>query len=199
MQILSLMDRPSPNSFGMHAILADPGDAHDLIVIGEARGRRNIPRYVWSPSHTGILDVRALSIIIPDDSPSLVAGWYGDGFSEQVTALNAPQPEILTERHIIPGLGSFWLEDPKAMYPRLEHWLKAVLPRTLKEKSKALVELMHWTLPLAPETLAASWYTRDTPQEKNREIDLQVQLTHKTSNALIAAHEVLISAYLAST
>ena len=206
MRVLALADRPHTNSFGMVPIIVDVGLLEDFICLGLAPAswqRSMVSKKEFSTllNSGHVTDISYLNLVVEANlkKPNLFAtGWLGDIFFEESIAIGIPVSDIPQNSHFIKEWGRFWFEDSKVLYKRLKNWVQLAATRVFREKNVKLVELMQWTLPSAPETLAAFWYVKEKEAEKDKEIEWQLGTFFKGKNrkTLVAEHNRLIRRYL---
>jgi hypothetical protein len=169
MKVVALLDRPGEQSFGMVPFVV-LGKDHKLRVIGLIGARTDT---ITTPELCQLIEAgHAWSVhssgarIATTHGNALAAGWIGRMFEQQIGAIGAPPHTAPTQRYVLEGVGSFWIDDSAEIYRCLSNWVDACAARVFREKSAAIAEMMDWTLPDMPVTQAAVWWTKKTTEEK---------------------------------
>jgi hypothetical protein len=124
----------------------------------------------------GVLDVADAGAELPVFDRTLVAGWLGDRFLEACAELGASSPDVPDTRFVAAGRGSFWIGPSAEVYGCLARWTEAAARQAIRDKDEKLADLMAWALPLAPETVAATWWTRTTGESRHSYLEWQARL-----------------------
>lgn len=181
-QVVALLDRPSPKSFGRVALVArDPQ--------GTLRTRGLSPNHVLTEE-----DLRSLveeghallltpEVSLPDIPDDHVAGWLGDRFADYVRRLpNGPGLPCLPSgaRHASPG--TFWVSSPQEVQEVGLEWIRraarcAIGPSEMSGADRAyLASLMSWAMPGTDETKAARLCVQVTPEARAHELEFLLRM-----------------------
>lgn len=208
--VLAIIDRPSKKSFAMLGFVGDTGHS-PYPCFGYDEGSR-MHRYAVRPDELetsiatrSLLDVRSLKInldVDPHATHPRVAAWVGNGFRASVEKIGM---------HIgIPGDaeqtddGTLWFTGSDRAYANMTNFIESAAHRVFDTSTTAtdrqvLAELMHWTIPTAPETLAAVWHTQTNEVVRERELALQLRALYtgpaRTVEELKRVHQETIAKY----
>lgn len=191
----ALLDKPSPESFGMIPLVID--DEGSLRVLGLAPASAHRAHSLHTDELEELLraghGLRVDQELRREPTSDAVALWLGDSFNERTAALRLP-PAPLPAGLEAPN-GRFFVGPAAAMFPYLERWIMAAFRRfrgeTDAKAKKEISGLMRWVLPNRPETLAAAWSSSAKP---DRELELQRRtfVRGKSSESLRAEYEKLL-------
>ena len=197
MRALALAGHMNKKSFEMAVVVADPGYGDILACIGLTEESRRtmspLTREDYFDTSNRHTDISQLCIDVPNID-KLSAIWVGNEFRNNVNAAGVQQPAIPDETYTI-NAGNFWLENSVVGFGRMQQWVRQVAGDAFKRKSRAVAELMRWTLPMEPETLAALWYTAEN---HDKELDFHLQCVPRfgsTREALAEKYNDIIWRY----
>lgn len=182
LQIVALLDRPSPKSFGKVAFVVRDSQ-------GVLRTRGLAPNHLLREEDLRELveDTHALlvpqNVQIPEASEDLVAGWLGDRFADYVRGVphGPPLPSLPPEAHHV-SQGSFWVARPQEVQDVLVEWIRraarcAIGSREMTGADRAyLAGLMSWVLPSADETKAARLCVQVTAEARAQEVEFLLRM-----------------------
>lgn len=178
MKVLALHDPPCSKSLAMVAFMVRPDSGDEILVYGFKEWPKLISEgeFKLLCEMGSALDVSASNVFLTPPAVNLAAGFLGDDFVINAQKINAPMPVVPSERHAIPERGAFWIAPVKEVYECLFNWTQEAARRVFRERSKPLADLMHWALPCAIETQAATWFTKETKQEKEKLLAFRMQV-----------------------
>jgi len=181
-EIIALLDKPSPTAFCMVPFVArnrdDPGKTLRVHGLRDHAGSRlehdELEDLVRGGSALRLDDPVQVSI----DAPGLVAGWLGERFQRRMLQLRGVMLP-LRPLYRIPSHGGFWLAAPDVIYGLLDQWTREAATDVFTGLAgPEMAELMLWVLHERDETRAAVWHTRATPAEKARHLEWYARLEH---------------------
>jgi hypothetical protein len=200
MDILALLDKPSPKSFGMVPVIVRCGIC-DLYALDGRVQLLSVDRVrideLCASGHA--YDVSALGASIEGAPRPLVAGWLGAEFLENARRLGAPEPPVTDARFVFEPHGSFWVDAPQDVFGCLKRWTLAAARRVFIERNAALADLMAWALPDEQETIAAIWWTRGSDEDRKRYLRLAMRIREGRGQKLDAEKYASVLAGIAQT
>lgn len=200
--IVALLDKPSPNSFGMCPLITRFYDNNFCEVLGLSSGIKTISieelDQLYRQGH--ILKVKSQ---LPKNLSNPVALWLGNKFFIKADYLSAPPlPQIDKTWHspLKPHheSGKYTIKDCREAFNILNSWVTTTGIEALTTNNHEFAKLMNWTLPLSPITQASLYFTAPTNESKQRELKWQLRINQNpnnkvTLNDLIERHEKLRS------
>ncbi|MEK7545579.1 MAG: hypothetical protein AAB554_00710 [Patescibacteria group bacterium] len=170
MLIVGIADRPNPQSFGVVPFIVRTDEGR-LLVAGHQEAEIDEERLRWLYRNPiGALDVSQIGARLDAFARGLVAGWVGGVFMAECKARAAPLPEIPAACHAVPGEARFWIGPSAEVRACRQRWVEAAARQVIRTRDRTLADLMLWADPRAPEREAAVWYTRDTREERDQEL-----------------------------
>ena len=170
MLIVGIVDCPSPESFGVVPFIVRTDD-NRLLVTGHAQSEVDEERLQWLfKNPIGAHDVSAVGARIALFERTLIAGWVGDQFVSECTRLGVPAPDHPEAWYVRAIQGCFWVGPHVDVRACRQRWILAAGRAVIRTRDRALARLMLEADPWAPEREAAAWYTRDTEEDRDAEL-----------------------------
>jgi hypothetical protein len=184
-QIVALLDRPSPRSFGMVPFVERTADSTLYI-----RGLRGRPAQVMLDVDLDQLlkEHSALAVDITTTEPiaeTTVAGWIGAQFRDEARRIPPQVPWSKCRRAA--DQGHFWLGDREAIHRTMEQWVKEAARDVFERRDAGLANLMIWVMPDSELTRAALWSTKATDKERQERLAWWLRLERDAGRAISEA------------
>lgn len=193
-EIIALLDRPSPSAFCMVPFVArDSADPEETLRV---YGLRNLTRSRLERHELDNLVETDSALRLTDpvrvtrndaDLHDLVIGWLGHEFNKRNMQLRQSRPPVLPV-YDIESHGGFWLDTPARIYGQLRQWTREAATDIFTGLAGSeLAELMLWVLHESVETRAAVWHTRSTEAEKTRHVQWYARLERDAGRPITEA------------
>lgn len=192
--LVTLLDKPSSESFGMTGILISSQEG-----VYETLGltkNRSVTKREFEQLGGHILEVKSP---LQQNLYNPVALWLGRDFYTKAIALKTPNLPATENWHqpLKPhqDRGKYAVKESAEAYRILEDWVIETATEALQTNNHGLAVLTGWTLPLHPATKAALYFTAI---DKSKELDWQLRVNpgRKTANDLVREHETVRSKLL---
>lgn len=171
MLLLAIADRPSPESFAVVPFIARDDDGRNLIAGWAYQSEIDDGELAALITNTiGAHDVAPLGIRLDAFTRGSAAGWIGETFAARCRELGAPEPEPPAACHALPGLARFWIGAAQDVLAVRRRWTEAAARKAIRERDRALADLMRWAEPHALETEAAVWHACSSPEEREAHV-----------------------------
>lgn len=203
--VLALVDKPSTRSFALLPVVVDAGFPDHYFCTGLADAsahRREVPKKDFERFFpNAMLDLREYIIsttVDLDASEQCAVGWVGNGFRTKSVELELELPRELLHAHRVAD-GVFWFDTPSTVHARMREYIERAMREVVRTRNRHVAEMMHQTIVMEPETLAAMWYTCTSAAEQAKEIELQLKLRNQSGTfarkKIVAEHTALITKY----
>lgn len=184
-QIVALLDRPSPRSFGRVPFVERTADG--TLRVHGLHGRP--AQTMLDADLDQLLHERsALAVDTTLHEPiteTTVAGWIGAQFRDD--ARRSPPQVPWGKCRLAADQGHFWLGDREAIRGIMEQWIKEAARDVFERKNARLANLMIWVMPDSDLTRAALWSTKTTEKEQQDRIAWWIRLERDAGRAVTEA------------
>jgi hypothetical protein len=188
-QLRALLDRPAPDTMGIHAVVLSLGDR--LRISGLADGEKNITtdelELLLQEQHSLEVDASLDS----NNAGPLCAAWIGRTFAERAEDEGAP--ELPFDRQAmtrVRGKGWFLVDTPAVLFGLLDRWIRQTFVAAIEQNSSGLASLLTSVAPNRDETRAAVFITSDHAQ-RERAVRWWARLERDAGRAELT-HETLV-------
>ncbi len=190
-QVVALLDRPNPKSFGRVAFITR-NSRGVLHTHGLPRNHVLHEEDVQALVEDGHAVLLCPEVPIHDVPEDFVAGWLGDRFADYIRGVphGPPLPAVPAGSHHVPQ-GTFWIGRLTEVTSVVLDWIQraarcVIAPGEMSGTDRAyLAGLMSWALPSADETKAARLYVQVTPEARAQEIDLLLRMEREAGRLTI--------------
>lgn len=180
--VVALLDRPSPESFGMVGILIKYEDKYETLGLTE---NKFITQREFERLGGHILEVYST---LDNNLINPAALWIGNEFYSKATNLKAPQlPDTKdwnTPLHPHTSTGKYSFLETKQAYKTLDEWTTEAAREALLRNNYDLAKLTAWALPFSSASKAAIYFTTPTPEKQKQELKLYMRIDQKTEKEL---------------
>lgn len=192
-KVIALYDKPSTESFGMAAIIAEYGQ-EQYEVLGFSTGAFYITKFYLEQKLGGHILQVSSPLPIGIDVPTAL--WLGNEFRMKANRFNVPELPQIDEDWFAPlqpyqHIGHYAVRDSNEVYKVLDDWTRLAGIQALKENNRGIASLMNWVLPLSPITEAVGYFTAANETERQKVLGWQTAIGSKkrTAEELIQQHE----------